>query len=304
MSFDVTILGSGAAVPTLHRGTTAQYIQCQQRHILIDCGEGTQIQLRKFKIKFQQISLILISHLHGDHVFGLPGLLSTMHLLGRDKGITIYGPVGLKALLTTQLTQVGIKELFSMEIIELEEGSADVIYEDKCITITNFPLRHRMPTHGYLIKEKAHKRKLLKDKFDLTGVSVSYIGKLIQGEDIIDLEGRQVKSADVTEIGNPSRSYAFCSDTAYHEAIVPHIKEADLLYHEATFLDKESDRAQATFHSTAKQAAAIAQKADVKRLILGHFSARYKDLNQHKLEAETIFSPVFIPEDGERFIIS
>lgn len=303
MSFELTILGSGAAVPTLNRATTAQYVNCHQRHILIDCGEGTQVQLRKFKIKLQQLSLILISHLHGDHVFGLAGLLSTMHLLGRDKGITIIGPEGIKSFLTNQFNSIGIKSLFEVNFIELTENSSGIVFEDKCICIRNFPLKHRVATHGYVIEEKPHKRKLLKDEFDKTGVSVSYISKLIQGEDIKDNNGVIVKTDDVTIPGKPSKSYAFCSDTAYTTDIIPYIKNVNLLYHEATFIDKESDRAQKTFHSTAKQAATIALKANVERLVLGHFSARYKTFDDHLNEAKSIFEATFIPEDGERFIV-
>lgn len=303
MSFEVTILGSSAAIPTAQRSTTSQYVQCHQRHILIDCGEGTQIQLRKFKIKFQQIQIILISHLHGDHVFGLPGLLSTMGLLGRTTPLKIYGPKGIKGLVSTQLRLVGLKELFPIEFIELDTKNSNLIYEDKCIEIKNIPLKHRVPTNGYLIREKPHKRRLLKEEFDKTGVSVSYIYKLIQGEDIVDSSGVEVKSDDVTIAGKSSKSYAFCSDTAFYPEIIPHIKGVDLLYHEATFLDTEAERATETYHSTAKQAATIAHESNAKRLILGHFSARYRDLNMHKEEAETIFEPCFIPEDGELFVV-
>jgi ribonuclease Z len=303
MDFEVTILGSNAAIPTLSRGTTSQYVQCKQRHILIDCGEGTQLQLRKFQIKYQRISTILISHLHGDHVFGLPGLISTMQLMGRTQGITIFGPTGIKKLLKTQLEAGGGYFEFAIEFVELEPNSSGLIFEDKCIKIFNFPLKHRIPTHGYRIEEKPALRKLLKDKFDATGVSISYIKKLIQGEDIVDNKGVKVKSDDVTLPPDRTRAYAFCSDTAYSESILPHIKDVDLLYHESTFLDAEAERATETYHSTAKQAASIAQKAGVKKLILGHFSSRYKDLSDFKKEAETIFNDVSIPSDGDVFVI-
>lgn len=303
MSFSVTILGTGAAVPRLSRGTTAQYINCHDRKILLDCGEGTQIQFRKFKLKFQTLDIILISHLHGDHVFGLPGLISTMGLLGRKKKLKIFGPVGIKKLIKAQLTLVGMKEIFELDIHEIEKDSSQLIFEDKCIEIHTFPLHHRIETQGYVIKEKPHKRKLLPEKFNEYGVSVSYIEKLLQGHDVTDNNGVTVRSKDVTIDGNPSKSYGYCTDTAYAEKIISSIKNVDLLYHEATFLDAEADRASQTFHSTAKQAATIALKANVKRLILGHFSARYKDMNAFKLEAETIFEPVFVPEDGELFYV-
>ncbi|MFA5573813.1 MAG: ribonuclease Z [Brumimicrobium sp.] len=301
MSFSVRILGSGAAVPTLQRGTTSQYIQCQQRHILIDCGEGTQLKLRKYKIKFQNIDIILISHLHGDHILGLPGLISTMQLLGRTKPIIIVGPKGIKAFVMSLFAFTELKDIFSINFQELEQDTIGIVYEDKCISIKTFPLKHRISTQGYRIDEKPGKRHLDKHAFDKTGVSVAYIHKLISGEDIVDNNGVEVKYLDVTTPPNPTKSYAFCSDTAFHLPVVEHIKNVDLLYHEATFIDKESERSTQTYHSTAKQAATIALKANAKRLVLGHFSSRYKDTNQHLTEAKEIFDLVFAPNDGEIF---
>jgi ribonuclease Z len=303
MDFSVTILGSGAAVPTLSRGTTAQLINCHQRHILIDCGEGTQLQMRRFKVKFQQVQLILISHLHGDHVFGLPGLISTMQLLGRKQRLTIIGPKGIKEFLEAQFKQTGLYQGFPIEYIELDKEKTGKVWEDKCLEITTFPLKHRIATHGYRIQEKEGNRRLDNDAFEKTGVSVSYIQKLITGEDIEDNQERVVKSQDVTFPPRPVKSYAFCSDTAFHSPIIEAIKDVDLLYHEATFIEKEANRAVETYHSTAKQAATIALKAGAKRLILGHFSARYRTFEKHLEEATSIFEPVFIPEDGEQFVV-
>lgn len=303
MSFDVTILGTGSAIPTVKRGTTSHFVNCQQRHILIDCGEGTQLQLRKFKIKFQQIDIILISHLHGDHIFGLPGLLSTMQLLGRENKLKIYGPTGIKRLLKVQFEEVGSSKMFPIEIEEIEEDTTALLFEDKCIEILTFPLKHRIQTQGYKIQEKIGKRRLLKEEFDRTGISVAYINKLLNGEDIIDNEGRSLKYEEVTIPPKPPKSYAFCSDTAFHLPIIEFIENVDLLYHEATFLDHESERATSTYHSTAKQAATIALKANAKRLVLGHFSARYKTAKNHKIEAQTIFEETFVPKDGEKFVV-
>ena len=304
MDFEVTILGSNAAIPTLSRGTTSQYVQCKQRHILIDCGEGTQMQLRKFHIKYQRINIILISHLHGDHVFGLPGLISTMQLMGRTQGLKVYGPIGIKKLLRATLDAGGGYFLFKIDIVELENDGAGLIFEDKCIEIHHFPLKHRIPTHGYRIQEKPETRKLVREAFNKTGVSVAYIKKLLQGEDITDNLGVHVTADSVTLPAPPTRAYAFCSDTAYSEAIIPYIQGANLLYHESTFLDKEAERAAETYHSTAKQAAAIALKAQVKRLILGHFSSRYKSLRLFQEEAEELFPHVSIPEDGMLYVIT
>lgn len=303
MDFEVIVLGSGAAVPSLTRNTSAQYVFCHNRHILIDCGEGTQLQLRKFKIKFQQIQTILISHLHGDHIFGLPGLLSTMQLLGRTKGITVYGPKGIRKFIYACLEEVGKGIYFSLNIVELEPNTSGVIFEDKCIEIVHFPLKHGVPAHGYVIKEKPHKRRLLRDKFDETGVSVSYIQKLIQGEDIVDMSGKKVRSDDVTIPGKKQKKYAYCCDTAYSTDIISFVENADVIYHDATFLSTEEDRAAETFHSTAKQAASIAYKAKIGRLLLGHFSARYTSTKEHELEAKEIFEKVTAVEDGDKFII-
>lgn len=301
MNLSVTILGSGAAVPTLHRGTTAQFINCQQRHILIDCGEGTQLQMRKFKVKFQSIEIVLISHMHGDHIFGLPGLISTMQLLGRTQPITIIGPKGIKEYLNSQFKISGTQKGFPINYLELSANSEQIVFEDKCIEIKTFPLNHRIQTQGYRINEKPSKRHLNKIAFDKTGVSIAYIQKLINGDDIQDNNGVIVKSEDVTFPPDSTKSYAFCSDTAYFPEIIEHIMDVDLLYHEATFIDKEAERAAETYHSTAKQAASIALKANAKGLVLGHFSARYSDMTTHLNEAQEIFEKVFIPKDGELF---
>jgi ribonuclease Z len=303
MSFDVTILGTGAAIPTLNRGTTAQFINCHQRYILIDCGEGTQLKMREFGLKFQKLDLILISHLHGDHVFGLPGLISTMQLLGRKDPITIIGPEGISAFLNIQFEQVGLFRGFPINFIEVEKNHSGTVFEDKCLSISTFPLNHRVPTQGYRIEETLGKRLLNKEAFDQYGVSVAYINKLLDGEDIEDNNGTTVKSSDVTFPPKPAKSYAFCSDTAFHPPILPFIKDVDLLYHEATFIDTEAERASKTYHSTAKQAATIALKANAKRLVLGHFSARYRSTQQHLEEAKEIFDNAFCPNDGERFIL-
>ncbi len=303
MSFDVTLLGTGAAVPSLTRGTTAQFVNCHQRHILIDCGEATQIQMRKYKVKFQKLDIILISHLHGDHVFGLAGLISTMQLLGRSTTLKIIGPTGIEAFLKQQFELVGFYRGFPIEFKEIPKNESEIVFEDNCLRISTFPLNHRIQTQGYKIEEVPGKRQLIKEEFDKYDVSVAYINKLLQGEDIEDNEGKLVKADAVTLPPKLTKSYAFCSDTAYFTEIIPHIENVDLLYHEATFIDKEAERASETYHSTAKQAATIALKAKAKRLVLGHFSARYKSTEQHLLEAKSIFEKSFCPEDGERFIL-
>lgn len=301
MCFQVILLGTGSAIPTLSRGTTAQFVNVQQRKILIDCGEGTQLNFRKHRLKFQDLQILLISHLHGDHVLGLPGLLSTMQLLGRTLPLKIIGPKGIKNYVKYQFELTKGYQDFPIEFLEINRPEFQLIFEDKCIEIVAFPLQHRIPTFGYRINEKVGKRPLNKSAFDKTGVSVAYINKLKSGLDIVDNNGVVVKAAAVTYAPKPTKSYAYCSDTAYDEKIVSFIRNVDLLYHEATFVDKEMERAKKTFHSTAAQAAQIAQLAKAKRLILGHFSARYKTMETHLQEATAIFTPTFIPKDGEVF---
>ena len=303
MSFELTILGSGAAVPTFRRNPTAQYIVCNDRHILIDCGEGTQMQLRKYSIRFQRISHILISHLHGDHFFGLVGLLSTMHLMGRDKGITVYGPEELENIVRSQLEIAGARLDFDVQFVKLNGKDAKLIFEDNLMEIHTFPLKHRIPTNGFIIREKIKERRLISDAIKDSGLLIEHLPKLKRGENVVDEKGNEFEVEDFTWPPHPSYSYAFCSDTRFDESIVPHIKNVDVLYHEATFTEKDADRAKTTFHSTAKQAASIAGKAGVGRLLLGHLSARYESTDVHLEEAKTIFENTCVVEDGDVFRI-
>jgi ribonuclease Z len=303
VSFEVTILGSGAAVPTFRRNPTAQYIVCNDRHILIDCGEGTQMQFRKYSIRFQRISHILISHLHGDHFFGLVGLLSTMHLMGRDKGITIYGPEQLEGIVRSQLEIAGARLDFDLKFITLNGKESKLIFEDNLIEIHTFPLKHRIPTNGFLIREKTKERRLIAEAIKGSGLLIEHLPKLKRGEHVVDEKGNEFDFEEFTLPPHPSYSYAFCSDTRYDESIVPNIKNVNVLYHEATFIDKDEDRAKATFHSTAKQAATIAAKAGVGRLLLGHLSARYETTDAHLEEAKTLFEKTYVVEDGDVYRI-
>ncbi len=299
MDFSVTILGSGAALPTFSRNPTSQYIICNNRHILIDCGEGTQIQMRKFGVKFQRITHILISHLHGDHFFGLVGLLSTMHLLGRDQGIKIYGPEGLEQIIRSQLEIGGAKLDFSIEFKTLDGKSAGLLFEDKLIEIYSFPLKHRIPTNGFLIKEKEKERILIGELFKQDKLSIALIPFFKRGEDVIDeFTGKVYLHKKYTLDPKKTFSYAYCSDTMYYEKVVPYIENSTVLYHEATFLEKDRSRAKATYHSTAIDAAKIAEKAKVGRLLLGHLSARFENGIEHEKEAKTVFGNVEVVEDG------
>jgi len=303
VSFELTILGSSSAVPTSRRNHTSQYLVCNDRHILIDCGEGTQLQIRRFGIKFQRINHILISHLHGDHFFGLVGLLSTMHLMGRDKGVTIYGPEELEKIILMQLEIGGAFLNFKLNFVKLNGKETKKIFEDKMIEIHVFPLKHRIPTNGFLIKEKTKERKILPDEVKKAGIKLEYLSKLKNGEDVVDEKGNVFLYEDFTLPPPPSFSYAYCSDTLYNEDFLPSIENATVLYHEATFIDKDLDRAKATYHTTASQAAQLAVKAKVHKLLLGHLSARYESPEVHLTESKTIFHNTEVVEDGMKIRI-
>lgn len=303
MSFSVTILGSGAALPTSRRGPSAQYVECNGRHILIDCGEGTQNAIRKYHIHLQKITHILISHLHGDHYFGLVGLLSTMHLLGRDKGIIIYGPKELEQIIRLQLEVGGAKLNFSCDFVALEPKEKELIFEDKMIEIWTFPMKHRILSNGFQIIEKQKERPLDGEKFKEDKLSLAFAPILKRGEDIVLEDGRVIYADDYTFPAPKKKSYAYCSDTVYLPEIIPFIQGSTVLYHEATFLHRMIDRAQATFHTTAQQAGEIAKLAGVSKLLLGHFSSRYESTEEHTAEAKTVFPNVLAVEDGDVFEI-
>lgn len=299
MSFYIQFLGTGSALPTLNHHPTSQYVFCQNRHFLIDCGEGTQIQLRRRSIKIQKLDAIFISHLHGDHYFGLVGLLSSMHLLGRVKSISIYGPEMLEKIVRLQLELGGASLGFEMNFHTIEDNFEGLIFEDKVIEINTFKLKHKIITHGFVFREKQKERSLLASKFKESGLSLLQIPDLKAGKDVIDEKGVVHSFKKYTTKPKPSSSYAFCSDTAYSESILPWIAGVDALYHEATFTNKDKSRAKATLHSTAEQAAKIARMAKVKVLYFGHLSARYSDATIHLLEARTHFENSFEAVEGE-----
>lgn len=303
MSFELCILGSGAALPTGKRNPTAQYINCNERHILIDCGEGTQTQLRKFGIKLQKIRYIFISHLHGDHFFGLMGLLSSMNLLGRTKGITLFAPAALKEIIDLQLKASGHHYEFKLDFVATNPSEKHLLFEDKLIEIYSFPLKHRIATTGFLIQEKMKDFTLLGEEFQEAKISLQAIPYFKKGLDYTAESGKVFKAEDFTLPPKKPKSYAYCSDTAYFEAVIDSIENANLLYHEATFTDKHKDRAKTTMHATASQAASIAKKANVKKLLIGHFSSRYDDTKEHLKEAKAIFENTEAVEDGDRYFI-
>jgi ribonuclease Z len=299
----LTILGCYSATPKVNTNPTAQLLDIKNHLFLIDCGEGTQVQLRKNKIKFSRIKHVFISHLHGDHYFGLVGLISTFRLLTREADLHIYAPKGLKELITLQMKLSASWTNYKLIFHELTTKESQLIYEDDKVEVYTIPLDHRIYTNGFLFKEKESERKLNIEAVEDAKIDVAYYRKLKQGFDVKNKEGKPIKNETVTKAGSKPKSYAFCSDTAYHESIIPIINRADLLYHESTFLDKHENLAESTKHSTAKQAASIARQAKVGRLLLGHFSTRYDDLNVFITEAKEVFKEVELSKDGKTFEI-
>lgn len=297
----LTILGCHSAVPRTNTNPTSQVLEIKNHVFLIDCGEGTQVQLRKHKIKFARIKHIFISHLHGDHYFGLVGLISTFRLLSREAELHIYCPKGLKKVITLQMKLADSWTNYPLIFHELDSKTSKIIYEDEKVQVFTIPLIHRVYTNGFLFKEKEGERKLVMSSVLKHNIDVAYYRKLKLGFDVENKDGKLIKNETVTKLGVRPKSYAFCSDTAFEESIVPIIKNVDVLYHEATFLEKHKKLTLSTKHSTAKQAAEIAQKANACTLILGHYSTRYDDLESFRTEAQTIFENVHLAEDGKTF---
>jgi len=301
LPFSVTILGSSSAQPTLTRFPTSQVVSLNERLYMIDCGEGTQIQLRKFGIKTGKINHIFISHLHGDHIFGLPGLISTMALGGKKGELHIYSHSELK-LMMDQLMKFMIEfEDFKVIYHPLNFRSRAVIYEDSKIIVDSFPLKHRIPCCGFIFREKPHDLHLRGDIIDYLNIPIRDRIAIKNGADYLTPEGKTILNQDLTFPADPVRSYAFCTDTLCLKKIIPIIENVDLLYHEATFADDLSDLALKTYHTTARQAAQLALEADVKKLIIGHFSSRYKSVIPLVDEARVVFPNTFSANDGDKF---
>jgi ribonuclease Z len=297
----LTILGCYAATPRTFTNPTAQILEIKNRLFLIDCGEGSQVQLRKNKIRFSKINHIFISHLHGDHFFGLIGLVSTFTLLNRNKDLHIYGPKGIKEIIKLQLRLANSWTNYELHFHELESNESEIVLEDEKVIVRTIPLKHRIYTNGFLFEEKTDKRKLNTDAVQNYEIDRCYFQNIKNGKDITLEDGRVIENAQLTFDPKPPLRYAFCSDTRYSEAVIPLIKGVDVLYHESTFLESEEELAGKTMHSTAKEAATIALKAQVKQLILGHYSTRYEKISLFKEEAETIFPEVWLAEDGRSF---
>lgn len=297
----LTILGCYAATPRTLTNPTSQVLEIKNHMFLIDCGEGTQVQLRKHKIKFSRINHIFISHLHGDHFFGLPGLISTFRLLGRAKEMHVYGPKGIKEAITLLLKLGDSWTNFPLIFHELKSKEQELVFEDDKVTVETLPLDHRIYTNGFHFQEKLGERKLNIDAVAEFKIDKAHFNNIKKGKDVEQENGNVIANDSLTFDPPKSKSYAYCSDTAYKPDLVPLIRNADVLYHESTFLDSESNLSVKTKHATAKEAASIAKEANVGKLILGHYSTRYKSIELFKQEASTIFEKVELADDGKVF---
>lgn len=303
MTFEVYILGSSSATPIYQRHPTAQVLNIHEKLFLVDCGEGTLIQLNRYHIRFHRINHIFISHLHGDHYLGLLGLMSTMHLQGRSEELHLYCQPELKEMVDIQLLHSQTQLRYPIVYHFLDHKNPELIYEDDDIVINTIILSHRIPCTGFIFREKPKLRKLIREQLIHFNIPVNAYSDLKNGKDYTDEKGKTIPNIELTTDPHTPRSYAFCSDTIYDETLVPTLKHIDLLYHESTFLSDKADRAKETFHSTAAQAATIAKMAEVKRLIIGHFSARYKNLYPLLEEAQSVFENTTLALEGDRFTI-
>lgn len=301
--FEVTVLGNTSSIPVHGRNHTAQVVRFGQECLLLDCGEGTQIQMRKFRVKSSKITHIFISHLHGDHYLGLMGVLSSYNLSKRTKALTIFGPKGLDEIITTQFRWSNNKLTYPLTFVETKTDGLNLLLDHPRFSVHSFPLTHRLPTTGFLISEKEGLRNLKKEKLQERKIPLAAIQSLRNGEDYFDEGGNSYLVKDYTLPLSPLRSYAFCSDTCFEPKLKEFIQNPTLLYHESTFMELDAARASVTFHSTAKQAAEMANLLKAKSLLLGHFSSRYVDLGEMLDEAKTVFAETELSEEGKTYSI-
>ena len=295
---EVDILGCGSALPTTRHFASSQVVNIREKLFMVDCGEGAQLQLRRSKLKFSRLNHIFISHLHGDHCFGLMGLISTFGLLGRTADLHIYAHEELEKLLAPQLEFFCKGMSYDVIFHAINPNKAEVIYDDRSVSISTIPLRHPIPTCGFLCPEKPTPSHIIRDMVDFYQVPVFELNRIKNGEDYVCPDGTIVPNHRLTRPSDPPRSYAYCSDTIYLKSIVPQIKGVDVLFHEGTFAQADIARAKETYHTTAMQAAEIAYAAEVKRLVIGHFSARYEDESILLKEAKTIFPNTLLAKEN------
>lgn len=297
--FEVHILGCGSALPTTRHFATSQVVNLREKLFMIDCGEGAQMQLRKSRLKFSRLNHIFISHLHGDHCFGLLGLISTFGLLGRTAELHIHSPKGLEELFGPLLGFFCKGLNYKVIFHEFEAKEPIIIYEDRSLTVTTIPLKHRIPCCGFLFAEKPLPNHIIREMVDFYQVPVYELNRIKNGEDFVTSDGEIIPNSRLTRPAEPPRKYAYCSDTIYREKIAEQIAGVDLLFHEATFARSELGRAKETYHTTAEQAARLAMIAKVKRLVIGHFSARYENEDILLNEAVAIFSETMLAKEGQ-----
>ncbi len=296
--FNINILGCGSALPTTRHLATSQIVDLRDKLYMIDCGEGTQVQMRRMRVRFGRLAHIFISHLHGDHCFGLPGLISTLGMLGRTGELVVHGPKEVETYLRPVMDLFCRGMEFEVRFNPVDPRSHSLVMEDRSLLVYSIPLKHRIPTCGYLFAEKPKEAHIIREMTDFYQVPVRCMKDIKQGQDYVTPEGEVVPNSRLTRPAAPPKRYAFCSDTAYNRSIIPIIEGADLLYHEATFAECDLARAKETFHSTARQAAEIARDAHVKRLVIGHYSARYEDLSELHREAEAVFPGTILGNEG------
>ncbi|MCW3463544.1 ribonuclease Z [Chitinophaga nivalis] len=301
--FGVTILGNNSAIPTLNRHPTAQVVTCNDQLMLVDCGEGTQLQIALYKIKRSKFRYIFISHLHGDHYFGLIGLLNTLSLMGRSEPLSVYAPPELEQIIRLQLDCSGTVLNFALTFVPLEPGRSGLILEDKDLRVSCFPTQHRISCFGFSFELQKKKRKLLPEQARAYEIPSSYFSRLQDGADYQRKDGTLVKNDWVTLPPCKAKRYVYCADTIYDENLLPWLKDADVIYHETTYLHDLRDRAAERFHSTSVQAASLAAAAHAKRLLIGHFSSKYTDLTPFLEECRPVFPSTDIGEEGVTYII-
>ena len=295
----VQILGSSAGGPFQGRHYTAQILQQDNHYYLIDCGEGTQEQMYKFGVKADRLNHVFISHLHGDHVYGLVGLITSYCLKRRTETLHCYAPAGLQELVAQTFRLTGVRTPFPMVFHVVDTEQSSLVFENRGLEVWSIPLNHRTPCAGWLFREKPRLRNIRKEKIEEYNLHYSQLPALKRGEHLLLPDGRNIPNAELTQDPPAPQQYAFCSDTAFSEKVVELVKGVDLLYHEATFTNDHQEEAAIAYHSTAEQAATVALRAGVGRLIMGHFSARYKNLEQHLSEARAVFSASDVVVEGE-----
>lgn len=301
--FEVNILGCGSALPTTRHFSSSQVVNIREKLFMVDCGEGAQLQLRRSKLKFTRLNHIFISHLHGDHCFGLMGLISTFGLLGRTASLHIYAHKELERLLAPQLEFFCKGMTYEVVFHPIDPAKAEVIYDDRSVSVSTIPLKHRIPTCGFLFQEKPTPNHIIRDMVDFYRIPVFELNRIKNGEDYITPEGVVVPNHRLTTPSAAPRSYAYCSDTICQTSIIPQIKGVDLLFHEGTFAQCDAARAKETFHTTAMQAAQIAVEAEAKQLVIGHFSARYEDEGILLKEAQTLFPNTLLAKENLRITL-